>query len=305
MRRSAYYQLVLHPILALGNLHEMYYAVAKNLTLAEAGNPSANHFADEAERLYARDAELTRRYHAMEGGKWNHMMSQTHIGYTGWQQPEEQVMPAVLQSRSERSRSSRRTIVRPVSIPEKPGQAIGSAEQDHFVSKDATSYDRAIDTDGVAWVELKGHGRTGVCHDHDPRNRPRHRLSVRALCWSTRSGLKHGGPVVVDAYLSPTQDYYGGDDHGIRFGVSLDGGQPIAVDMHADRSTNERNFGPWRRRVADAIHIASTPPLEATTGKHVLRFWRIDAGAVLQKLVVRNGEVPASYLGPPESLPED
>ena len=301
--RSAYYQLVLHPILALGNLHEMYYAVARNLALAEAGDPSANQFADEAERLYARDAELTRRYHAMEGGKWNHMMSQTHIGYTGWQQPEEQVMPAVC--RVDPNEGALQNEDRPPGlIPEPPEQVVGSAERDRFVSKNATSYDRAIDADGVAWVELKGHGRTGAAMTTIPVTAPPSPVGegpvLEYAIW-----LKHGGPVVVDAYLSPTQDYYGGDDHGIRFGVSLDGGRPIVVDMHADRSTNERNFGPWRRRVADAIHIASTPPLEAATGEHVLRFWRIDAGAVLQKLVVRNGEVAPSYLGPPESLPED
>ena len=31
----------------------------------------------------------------MAGGRWAHMMSQTHIGYTGWQQPEQDVMPEV------------------------------------------------------------------------------------------------------------------------------------------------------------------------------------------------------------------
>jgi len=31
----------------------------------------------------------------MADGKWNHMMSQTHIGYTYWQEPKVQVMPTV------------------------------------------------------------------------------------------------------------------------------------------------------------------------------------------------------------------
>src|SRR4029077_18237108 len=29
----------------------------------------------------------------MSDGKWNHMMDQTHIGYTYWQQPEKNSMP--------------------------------------------------------------------------------------------------------------------------------------------------------------------------------------------------------------------
>jgi hypothetical protein len=44
--------------------------------------------------LFARDAELTRIYHQdVAGGRWNHMMSQTHISYTYWQQPDEDVLP--------------------------------------------------------------------------------------------------------------------------------------------------------------------------------------------------------------------
>ncbi|MBB4659930.1 glycosyl hydrolase 115 family protein [Parvularcula dongshanensis] len=93
---DAFVQLVWFPIQASANLYDLYYAVAMNRMLAEQGRPSANEWADRAEAAYARDAELTRLYHEdVAGGKWDHMMSQTHIGYTYWQQPEEQTMPEV------------------------------------------------------------------------------------------------------------------------------------------------------------------------------------------------------------------
>ena len=38
--------------------------------------------------FFKQDQELSDYYnHKLAGGKWNHMMDQTHIGYTGWQQP--------------------------------------------------------------------------------------------------------------------------------------------------------------------------------------------------------------------------
>ena len=94
--RDAWFQLVLHPIQAFGNLHALYRAVALNRLYAAQGRAGTNALAEEARRLFARDREIRRRYEEQTaGGRWAHMMSQTHIGYTGWQQPEQDVMPEV------------------------------------------------------------------------------------------------------------------------------------------------------------------------------------------------------------------
>ncbi|HWU96121.1 MAG TPA: glycosyl hydrolase 115 family protein, partial [Sphingomonas sp.] len=93
--QDAFFQLVEHPIAAMRNLYALYHAVAWNRALAAANDPRANSYADRAELLFRRDQELSDRYHAIAGGKWDGMMLQTHIGYTNWQQPEKQVMPDV------------------------------------------------------------------------------------------------------------------------------------------------------------------------------------------------------------------
>ncbi len=94
---DAYVQLVWFPVQAVCNLYRLYEAVALNRLYAEQGRASdALAQAALAEKYYAHDSELTRIYHEdVADGKWVHMMSQTHIGYTYWQQPDEQVMPAV------------------------------------------------------------------------------------------------------------------------------------------------------------------------------------------------------------------
>ncbi len=94
--KDAYFQLVLFPVKASAILNELYVSAAKNRLYAEQGRASANTYADRTKELFDKDAELTEQYHTeLADGKWNHMMSQTHIGYTYWQQPEQNNMPEV------------------------------------------------------------------------------------------------------------------------------------------------------------------------------------------------------------------
>jgi len=92
--RDAYYQLVLHPVQACANLNKLYLAVAKNQLYAKQGRAATSDMAQLANELFDRDAEISRYYNSeLAGGKWNHMMDQTHIGYTNWQEPPKNRLP--------------------------------------------------------------------------------------------------------------------------------------------------------------------------------------------------------------------
>lgn len=92
--RDAYYQLIMHPVEASANLYELYYTVAKNRLYAKQGRILTNELSNKADSLFKRDAEISHFYNKiLAGGKWDHMMDQTHIGYTNWQQPEQNTIP--------------------------------------------------------------------------------------------------------------------------------------------------------------------------------------------------------------------
>ncbi|MDZ7295535.1 MAG: glycosyl hydrolase 115 family protein, partial [candidate division KSB1 bacterium] len=96
--QDAFYQLVLHPIEACANLNALYVAVGQNRLYAAQGRAATNALAQKARELFRRDAEITHYYNkVLAGGKWSHMMDQTHIGYTSWQQPDENIMPEVVE----------------------------------------------------------------------------------------------------------------------------------------------------------------------------------------------------------------
>lgn len=93
-QQDAYYELVLHPILALSNFIDLEIAAGRNHLYAKQGRFAANTQAQRVRDLFKRDQELSDFYNTrVAGGKWNHMMDQTHIGYRDWRSPPENVMP--------------------------------------------------------------------------------------------------------------------------------------------------------------------------------------------------------------------
>jgi hypothetical protein len=93
---DAFFELVLHPVKACEIVNELYIVAAKNRLYDSQGRASANDFAAKARELFKADADLTTYFHrTLAKGKWDQMMSQTHIGYTNWQQPPFNLMPAV------------------------------------------------------------------------------------------------------------------------------------------------------------------------------------------------------------------
>ncbi|WP_242126532.1 glycosyl hydrolase 115 family protein [Sphingobium sp. Sx8-8] len=96
--RAAYYQLVLHPIRGCCNLTEMLVAAARNKRFAQQGRASTNDEAAEVKRLFAQAHQIRDTYnHDLSGGKWNHLMDQSYIGYFDWYQPNQDIAPPVSQ----------------------------------------------------------------------------------------------------------------------------------------------------------------------------------------------------------------
>ncbi|WP_421811546.1 glycosyl hydrolase 115 family protein [Flagellimonas sp.] len=92
---DAFYQLVLYPVEACANLNEMYVSAGKNSYYNFQNRASTNHFADKARELFFKDTVFTNHYHGLANGKWNHMMSQTHMGHTDWRDPAYNKMPSI------------------------------------------------------------------------------------------------------------------------------------------------------------------------------------------------------------------
>ena len=288
-QQSAYTQLVEHPIRAMANLYQLYYNVAWNRRLAARDDPRANLFATLAEAAFRHDGELTDSYHKLSDGKWDGMMAQTHIGYTGWQQPETQVMPKV-----------ERVELRGRTIPALrfKHSADATIETHDVIAIEAPSYSRAVDGATLRWTRVPHLGRTGGAVIALPQGQAATSPpdNVRLEYDVT---LHHAGDLDVQLVLAPTLDVSGRNQ--LRVGVSVDDG-PVTVltdslvPAPTDTTTQEQRD--WNRAVEDNARVLRAKFAGVVAGPHIIKVWRLDDNVVLQRVVVANGAVPVSYLGP-------
>lgn len=87
-KRNAFYQIVLFPVKASAQVNELYVAAGQNELYAGQLRATTNSVATKTRALFKADSLLMYYYnHVFAGGKWNHFMDETHIGYSNWAPP--------------------------------------------------------------------------------------------------------------------------------------------------------------------------------------------------------------------------
>jgi hypothetical protein len=273
--RDAYYQLVLYPVNACSNLYEMYYAVAKNQQLAAAKDLRANQYADIVKECFARDSLLQAEYNTViAGGKWAHMMDQTRIGYTSWQEPPRNIMPQV-------------TYV----TPEEAAVEKIFLEQNGYVSIEAENFVRHQNGGNIRWEVIPHFGKTLSGVTTLPQNE--YPSPDEEIYLEYDILFETAGEIELQLLLAPTLNF--NDNKGLRYEVSFDGEAPQLVNFNGHY---RGELGQWQAEhiIRSIIRHTITEP-----GIHTLRYRVMDPGIVLQKILIDTGGLKPSYLGPPES----
>lgn len=95
-KKDSFYQLVLYPAKASYLIYRLHINTQKNLLYAKQGKNMANRIARYVNDSFVKDLIMSEYYNdEMSGGKWNHMMTQGHIGQTGWRSAEVNIMPTL------------------------------------------------------------------------------------------------------------------------------------------------------------------------------------------------------------------
>jgi hypothetical protein len=390
--KDAFYQLVLHPIEAIGNLNKLYFITAKNWNYARQGRSITNQLGDSIKLLFTKDAEISDYYNTiLAGGKWNHMMDQTHIGYTYWQQPDKNSMPEIkniivpakaemgvaiegseqcwpndsavavlpefnifqqqphfidLYNRGQNSfdftiqtdnpcvsiipqkgkidkeqriwisvdwgKAPNETQRIPITIKGanhkevvvytvihnpsqlKSGNISGFIENNGYVSMEAAHFTKEVESSTIHWLRIPDLGRTISGMTPIPVNAKSQPATGNSPHLEYSIFITDTGTAKVYAYFSPTLAFNG--NVGLKYGISFDN-EPVQVI----NSNSNLSLQVWEKIVGENINIKLSQHHIETTGSHILKFWMVDPGLVLQKIVIDMGGLKPSYLGPPES----
>ncbi len=294
--RDAFFQLVLHPIQASSNLYNLYYYAAKNHVASRHKSGRTNYYAAMARNYYAQDSLITMDYHTRQNGKWNHMMSQTHIGYTYWQQPEVQVMPQLFELQEGEELDI--GIEGKEEWFEPPARKAGQkkfTEMDGVVSMHAGRFAGKVDIDSVGFRVIPDLGRTGSAITSFPVTaRVKNPENAPHVVFEFEN--KTEAPFEAIFYFSPTLNFYN-EPEGLRFAVGVDN-KPLQIrSMQNDADTKR-----WEDWVAENIIRVPVKMEALNAGSHRLKYAMISNGVVLQKIVLDFGGMKKSYLGPPETF---
>ncbi len=299
--RDAYFQLVLHPVSACANLNEMYYNVAMNKWAAASNDASANDFADKVKELYAKDSIITQQYHRLANGKWNHMMDQTHIGYTYWQQPPVNKMPEIKYITGNGYKDyamvpdSSGQVARRLIPPGRKGNIF--FEYGKCVSIGTAHTTSQVNSKNNYWKVLPDLGKTGDAITSSPVTQSVVRAGGTTPHVSYECYTSSTGDFTINAYFSPTLNFHNSET-GIRYAISVDDELPHVISINQ----NDKDVNEWKKWVAYNIIITTSKHHINQPGRHTVHYWLVDAGAVLQKIVLDFGGVQQSYLGPPETI---
>ena len=276
---DAYRQIILFPIEVMSNLHQMYFAQAMNHQLYKQGNPKANVWADECERLFKRDSLICDEYnHKMSGGKWNGMMTQKHIGYTSWNDAfEKDTCPKLF-----RASTSEGAVI---------------CDDHGVVEIEAPYYTSKTDGAEAKWTEIPFMGKSLGGMTLMPYTKSVKGASI-SYKFKMNAGKAADGKedkadngstqkVRIHVITKSTLDYL--NKGGLTYGVSIDGATSIQVNFNKDLNEKPENiyniyYPTIATRIVDKVIEVELPA--SADGIHTLTLTPNDPAIIFEKIVV-------------------
>ena len=174
-------------------------------------------------------------------------------------------------------------------------------ERDGVVSIEAGHFAEKENFEGYEFEELKEYGKTLSSMKVYPSDRNFDEIG-KAPCLTYRVYVKEAGVYMLKSITAPTNNLE--DGRTMRYAVQVNDGEMKVGDTIPKENYNIGG-GPWEKKswsmgVLNNSHYGITGH-DLKAGYNEIHVYGVDAGLVLQKLVLYRSGLPESYLGPQES----
>jgi len=209
------------------------------------------------------------------------------------------------------------TITIPVTIPSAPPTDFhGFVEGDGYVVMEASHFSRNTSSEGYAFQNIEGYGRTLSGLEMFP-------MTTQNFTLGTGPSLEYDfwthskGPAVVTVQIGPTLNFFGLDKP-LAFGLQMDDDKakeihpiplvPLGYVSEKPGSTPSAIGAvpiDWINIVKSEIRNVTMPVEFRRAGEHTLKIWGMSTGIIVERIWVDMGGIAKrgySYLGPPESV---
>ncbi len=304
---SAFFELVGYPIEASAAMNEKF--LNADLTYLDAARLDADALQADAARAHAAYETiqtLTAKYNAIEGGKWEGMMSSAPRERHVFEMPQTAALGTALQTQPKYWGQD----TFPVTVA--PSSA-GFIEQSGSVSINAAHFARKRDGDVIHWNVLADlgisgdsvmYGEPGLLANGDISNATSGPQDSPSLEYDFIT--ISNAPATLTLHLLPT--FAVDSDHRLRYAVALDGGAAFELDLTPAanlRKSSGAGDGPsdsgWTENVLRNSATATIPLGAPSPGRHTLRLIYRDPGVVFEHIVLTFPGAPPAYPVPPET----
>jgi hypothetical protein len=299
--RDAFFQVVTYPVECAAAANERYFrSELARRQRARGQGRDVQESLDRATVAEARITALTDHYNERVGaGKWRYIVSVNGLSPRMWKryQPEPGVYPldvtaeAVAAAGAAALDFAAGDEVRAAPPDARPGDFF---EQAGVVSIHAGHPTSRRDLSGGGWRSVPGLGRTGSAMTVLPSTLEIGGEAPRA---TYRFHTYTGGRATAHVRLLPTHPLVAGA--GLRFALAVDDGppQPVALTEGFDPGSDA-----WKQRVlSNSADVSIELSGALAAGWRELHLIAVDAGVVVDKIVLDFGGLKPSYDGPPET----
>jgi hypothetical protein len=181
------------------------------------------------------------------------------------------------------------------------GSVMGFVEGAGYISIEPEHFTRKIDAGKNHWIKIVDYGRTlSGMRATQPVDAPSATPGKDSPCLEYQTYLFSTGAVEVVTITSPTLNFVAGC--GLRVALSFDDEAPQVMTLVPANYKAQNGNRDWEKIVGDNARTVRSTHTITKAGAHTLKFWMVDSGVVLQKIIVDCGGLQPSYLGPPESF---